>query len=210
MPLPPQAKIKTQALRAQDQEPGAALLARAFESNPLNLAAIQSADAARRRRCNLEGMRCLLPVAKVHGLVLTASLEGRLAGVLVAAPPFGYPLPPAPLLPRMRALLRQGLGVARRWREAFERLDARHPTAPHWYLGTLGVDPSLQGRGVGTALAQSWLARVDHDGAAAYLETDRAENLAFYARLGFRPVASFSVLGAPVTAMERAPCAEVR
>jgi ribosomal protein S18 acetylase RimI-like enzyme len=110
----------------------------------------------------------------------------------------------------MRAILRQGLGVAHRWREAFERLDARHPAAPHWYLGTLGVDPGFQGMGVGTALARSWLARVDHDGVAAYLETDRAENLPFYGRLGFRTVASFPVLGAPVTAMERAPRAEVR
>jgi hypothetical protein len=64
--------------------------------------------------------------------------------------------------------------------------------------------------GVGTALARSWLTRVDHDGVSAYLETDRAENLPFYARLGFRPVASFPILGAPVTAMERAPRAEVR
>src|SRR5271166_1398555 len=201
------AKIEIDGLRAQDQDPAAGLLARAFESNPLNLAAIRSPDAARRRRCNLQGMRCLLPVARVHGLVLAASLEGQLAGVLVAAPPFSYPFPPAPLWPRMRTVFSQGLAVARRWREAFESLDACHPTTPHWYLGTLGVEPSLQGRGVGTALAQNWLARVDPDGVAAYLETDRAENLLFYARLGFRPVAAFQVLGAPVTAMERAPCA---
>jgi GNAT superfamily N-acetyltransferase len=110
----------------------------------------------------------------------------------------------------MRTVFIQGLTVARRWREAFESLDARHPTAPHWYLGTLGVEPSLQGRGVGTALTRSWLARVDPDGLLAYLETDRAENLPFYARFGFQPVAAFRVLGVPVTAMERAPRAEVR
>src|SRR6516225_3448190 len=88
-------------LRAQDGEPAAALLARAFESNPLNHAAIRSPDAARRRRCNLQGMRCLLPVARTHGLVLAACLEGRLAGVLVAAPPHSYPLPAPPLWPRL-------------------------------------------------------------------------------------------------------------
>lgn len=107
-------------------------------------------------------------------------------------------------------MLRHGLAVARRWREAFESLDARHPTAPHWYLGTLGVEPSLQGRGVGTALARDWITRVDPDGVMAYLETDRALNLPFYARLGFRPVAEFPVLGVPITTMERAPRAEVR
>jgi ribosomal protein S18 acetylase RimI-like enzyme len=203
-------KIEVDALQAQDEPLAAALLARAFESNPLNLAAIQSPNAARRRRCNLQGMRCLLPVATAHGLVLAASLDGQLAGVLVAAPPFSYPFPPAPFWQRMHTVFSQGLAVARRWREAFESLDARHPTAPHWYLGTLGVEPSLQGRGVGTALTRNWLARVDPDGLAAYLETDRAENLPFYARFGFRPVAAFPVLGAPVTAMERAPRAEVR
>jgi ribosomal protein S18 acetylase RimI-like enzyme len=210
MPAPPAAKIEIQELRAQDQEQAAALLARAFESNPLNLAAIQSSDVARRRRCNLHGMRCLLPVARAHGLVLAASLEGRFAGVLVAAPPDSYPLPAPPLWPRVRALLSQGFGVARRWREAFESLDARHPRVPHWYLGTLGVEPALQGRGVGTALARRWLTRIDSDGVAAYLEIDRMENLPFYARLGFRPVADFHVLGTPVTAMERAPRAELR
>jgi len=205
---PPELQIA--GLGAQDGELAAALLARAFEGNPLNLAAIRSPDAARRRRCNLQGMRCLLPVARTHGLVLGASLEGRLAGVLVAAPPYSYPLPAPPLWPRVRALLSQGVGVARRWREAFESLDAHHPRAPHWYLGTLGVEPVLQGRGVGTALARSWLTRIDSDGVAAYLEIDRRENLPFYARLGFRPVADFHVLGIPVTAMERAPSAEVR
>ena len=203
-------KIEIAGLRAADEALAATLVARAFESNPLNLAAIRSRDSARRRRCNLHGMHCLLPVARAHGLVLAASLEGELAGVLVAAPPFSYPLPPAPLWRRMRALLVQGFAVARRWREAFESLDARHPSHPHWYLGTLGVEPSLQGRGVGTALAGHWLARVDLDRAPAYLETDRAENLPFYARLGFRPVAAFQVLGADVTAMERAPRSEVR
>ncbi|HTF35917.1 MAG TPA: GNAT family N-acetyltransferase [Myxococcota bacterium] len=203
-------KIEIDELRAPGEPLAAALLARAFESNPLNLAAIQSPDTARRRRCNMEGMRCLLPVARVHGLVLAASLEGQLAGVLIAALPFSYPFPPAPFWARMRAVFIQGLTVARRWRETFESLDARHPTSPHWYLGTLGVEPSLQGRGVGTALAKDWLARVDPDRVAAYLETDRAENLPFYARLGFRPVAAFQVLGVEVTAMERAPRAEVR
>ena len=203
-------KIEIEGLRAQDEPLAATLLARAFESNPLNLAAIKSPDAARRRRCNLQGMRCLLPVAMAHGLVLAASLDRQLAGVLVAAPPLSYPFPPAPFWQRMRAVLIQGLAVARRWREAFESLDAHHPTTPHWYLGTLGVEPSLQGRGVGTALMRNWLARVDPDGLAAYLETDRAENLPFYARFGFRPVAAFRVLAVPVTAMERAPRAEVR
>jgi len=151
-----------------------------------------------------------LPVAMAHGLVLAASLDGQLAGVLVAAPPLFYPFPPAPFWPRVRAVLIQGFAVARRWREAFESLDARHPTSPHWYLGTLGVEPSLQGRGVGTALMRNWLARVDPDGLAAYLETDRAENLPFYERFGFRPAATFRVLEVPVTAMERAPRAEVR
>jgi ribosomal protein S18 acetylase RimI-like enzyme len=203
-------EIEIGRLRVPDQPAAALLLARAFESNPLNLAVIRSQDPARRRRCNALSMRCLLPVAEVHGLVLAASLGGKLAGVLVAAPPDRYPFPPAALRPRLRALFIQGLAVARRWREAFDALDARHPTTSHWYLGTLGVEPSLQGRGVGTALARGWLVRVDRDRAAAYLETDRAENLPFYARLGFSPLAEFRVLGAPVTAMERAPCAEVR
>ncbi len=65
-------------------------------------------------------------------------------------------------------------------------LAAYRPTEPHWYLGTIGIEPRRQRQGLGTALLTPVLERCDAEREIAYLECSRAENLAFYARLGFR------------------------
>lgn len=188
-----------------EREAAAQLLASCFRDNPLNTAVIQSSDPAVRVRCNLYGMRALLPVAQRHGLVLEARVGGRLAGVLIAAAPYAYPLPPPPPMERLRCLWGQGWRVAHRWARVFHMLDALHPLEPLAYLGTLGVDPSLQARGVGTALLGAWLARLDSDGVGAYLETDGFGTVAFYERAGFAVIGDVDVLGAPVWRMLRLP-----
>ena len=43
----------------------------------------------------------------------------------------------------------------------------------------------MQGRGVGSALLEPALARADGEGMPCYLETQKEENLSFYARHGF-------------------------
>jgi len=197
-------------LSAAEVPPLAAVLARAFRDNPLNVAVIQSDDPVFRIRCNFHGMWALLPVAQARGQVLAARLEGRLAGALVATNPYGYPLPAPPLLARFRCFWGQGWRVARRWARVFESLDALHPLEPLGYLGTLGVDPSLQGRGVGRALLGRWLAGLDREATGAYLETDRCENVAFYERSGFRVLGETQVLGARIWRMRRPAALEGR
>ena len=197
-------------LSAAEVPPLAAVLARAFRDNPLNVAVIQSDDPVFRIRCNFHGMWALLPVAQARGQVLAARLEGRLAGALVATNPYGYPLPAPPLLARFRCFWGQGWRVARRWARVFESLAALHPLEPLGYLGTLGVDPSLQGRGVGRALLGRWLAGLDREATGAYLETDRCENVAFYQRSGFRVLGETQVLGARIWRMRRPAALEGR
>ncbi len=97
----------------------------------------------------------------------------------------------------------QGWRVARRWGKVFEELELLHPLEPHWYLGTLGIDPPEQGQGLGGALLGQWLQNVDREGAPAYLETDREDNLAFYERAGFRVQGEIAILGVPVWCMRR-------
>lgn len=60
-----------------------------------------------------------------------------------------------------------------------------HPRSPHWYLFAVGVDPALQGQGVGGALLRSGLARVDRAGTAAYLESSKTGNIPLYEHFGF-------------------------
>lgn len=182
-----------------------ALLAIAFRDNPLNVAVVGSPSPERRVRSNALGTGALLRVARTHGEVWVARAGGRALGALVGTGAWGYPLPPSPILERLHCLIGQGPRVARLWAEAFEALDAIHPRGPHRYLGTLGVAPEHQRRGVGTALLRHWLALADTEALDVYLETDRAENRAFYAREGFEVVHDVSVLGVPVWCMLRPP-----
>jgi GNAT superfamily N-acetyltransferase len=186
-------------------QPMVEVLARAFCSNPLNRAVTRSADPERCLRSNRHSMRTLLPIARLHGQVLAASLDGKVAGGLVATPPGRFPLPPPPLAGQLRYLICQGWRVARRWEAAFEALEALHPVEPHWYLGTLGVARSAQRRGVGAALLSHWLEAVDRDGLPAYLETDSETSIRFYERAGFSLKGETSVLGVPAWQMQRPP-----
>jgi ribosomal protein S18 acetylase RimI-like enzyme len=63
-----------------------------------------------------------------------------------------------------------------------------HPAEPHYYLAFVAVAPNRQRHGMGTALMQETLARVDRAGAPAYLENSNPKNLPFYQRLGFRVI----------------------
>jgi len=181
------------------------VLARAFCSNPLNRAVVRSSDPDRCFRSNRHSMHTLLPTARLHGQVLVASLEGEVAGGLVAAPPGRFPLPPPPLVGGLRCLIRQGWRVNRRWGMVFEALGTLHPVEPHWYLGTLGVVAPARRRGMGAALLSRWLDEVDRDGVPAYLETDSERNIRFYERAGFSVEGEASVLGVRAWRMKRAP-----
>jgi GNAT superfamily N-acetyltransferase len=191
-------------------QPVVDVLARAFCGNPLNRAVVRSEDPDRCFRANRHSMRALLPMARLHGQVLVATLDGEVAGGLVAIPPGRGPLPPPPLMDRLRFLMRQGWSVARRWEVVFETLDALHPVEPHWYLGVLGVDRFAQSRGVGAALLSRWLAGVDRDGMPAYLETDSEGNVRFYERAGFSLDGETSILGVRAWCMKRAPAGHRR
>jgi ribosomal protein S18 acetylase RimI-like enzyme len=67
-------------------------------------------------------------------------------------------------------------------------IDSLHPHEPHWYLATLGTDPDVQGRGIGSALMRPVLEHCDAEGLPAYLESSKERNVPFYARHGFEVV----------------------
>ena len=61
------------------------------------------------------------------------------------------------------------------------------PPAPHYYLGVIGIDPSLHGLGIGTQLLKSFcdLSAGDRLSGGVYLETAKASNVGFCERAGF-------------------------
>ncbi|MFT3728915.1 MAG: GNAT family N-acetyltransferase [Terricaulis sp.] len=88
----------------------------------------------------------------------------------------------------------EGDRIAGDLRDEMERF---HPTAPHWYLWALGVDPRYQGRGIGAALLRHTLAHIDQRHEMAYLESSDPKNVPFYQRHGFEALGVIQVHDVP-------------
>jgi ribosomal protein S18 acetylase RimI-like enzyme len=65
-------------------------------------------------------------------------------------------------------------------------VEADHPLAPHYYLLALGVEPDLQGKGIGSQLMLPVLDRCDRERVPAYLESSKERNVPLYERHGFK------------------------
>lgn len=67
------------------------------------------------------------------------------------------------------------------------------PSAPHWHLPFIGVDPARLGLGLGSLLLRAGLSRVDQDGVECRLFTDNPRNVSLYLRHGFEIAAEGDV-----------------
>lgn len=110
---------------------------------------------------------------------------------------------------RLEPLLVELLGDgAARVLETFERFDAAHPREKsHYYLSLLATHPDHSGRGSGMGLLADNLARIDAEGAYAFLESSNPVNDHRYERLGFVACGGFQLPedGPRVTQMWRDP-----
>ena len=90
--------------------------------------------------------------------------------------------------------------------DVMEKIHKARMPEPHWYLIVIGVEPDLQGQGVGSALVRHGLAEADRHGHPCYLETSDLRNVAFYERHGFvvQEEAALGAGGPPAWAMRRA------
>jgi ribosomal protein S18 acetylase RimI-like enzyme len=78
-----------------------------------------------------------------------------------------------------------------------EQMGSYHPTEPHWYLPLIGVDPTRQGKGYGSALLKHALALCDRDGRPAYLESSNRANIPLYERHGFEVLGTIQAGSSP-------------
>jgi GNAT superfamily N-acetyltransferase len=151
----------------------------------------------------------------VWGLVAAAALEygsawlvGDCAAVALWIPPGKPELRPEDE-ERLEDMLGELLGDgAARVLETFERFEAAHPERePHYYLSLLGTNPDHRGRGLGMGLLEATLARIDAEGAPAFLESSNPVNTPRYERLGFAVCGEFDLPedGPRVTQMWRDP-----
>ena len=87
----------------------------------------------------------------------------------------------------MGALMKEAIPASEQ-KEIFEFLEQigeYHPTDQHWYLPIIGVDPTRQGRGYGSALLRHGLKTCDAQGVPVYLEATSERNKRLYERHGF-------------------------
>ena len=68
---------------------------------------------------------------------------------------------------------------------SFGMTERLHPSEPHYYLGSVGVEPDAQGRGLGSALIEAMIPRIDADALPSYLLSSNERNLPLYERYGY-------------------------
>jgi hypothetical protein len=106
-----------------------------------------------------------------------------------------------PMFVRLCGLPRLGRGSA-----MGAAMEKNHPHTPHFYLAFIAAAPRLQGMGLGGAMMEATLKRVDETGAPAYLENSNPKNTRLYERSGFAVQRNIAPSGAPpLVAMWRKP-----
>ena len=168
----------------------AALVARAFQDDPLCVFACPNPDERAR------WLPWLFRGSVWRGFLygVTLGTVGRLDGVAITIGPGGGEL-------REEQLAHFGYGRGREavgaglWDRStaalnavFDTVDAalhRAVAVPHWYLDVLAVAPERQGVGVGSTLIRAVNVRADADGLPVALLTFQPRNLAFYQRHGY-------------------------
>ncbi len=161
----------------------AALLARAFDDDPVSRYLIP--DQQRRPR----GLRRFFAIELRHTYLPRgeAYTTPDHAGASLWTPP-GTVKPGwrdlLHLLP-MVPIVAERLGITLAF---LGQIDAHRPKGPHWYLGVVGTEPALQGRGIGSAVLRPVLDKLDDEKVPAYLESSKERNVPFYRRHGWEVI----------------------
>lgn len=178
-------------------------LARAFDGDPPMrwLLSDQDTRIARARRLFEVMLR------RVHmGRDYCYTTDGVVGGALWV-PPGTWKLgvvDQVVLLPGMMRVFGRGLARAQR---GLTVMESGHPTTPHYYLDSLGVEPEWQGRGLGSALMWPVLERCDIERMPAYLNAGSPRSRDLYLRHGFEVTEKFELPddGPPLWRMWREP-----
>ena len=186
--------------------PAAEVLGRAFDDDPLMNYLVAGKGPVFRRALRFFEASIRLGMARgeVQALPSTAGVAVWLSpgtgkvgfGAMLRSGMFG-------------ATLGMGVRSIRRFGNLYryiEPLEDQNVPGPHWVLMFIGVDPELQGKGLGHALISPVLERADAEGLPCYLDTGNPRNLSFYHRHGFGVVDEVELPDGPTAwAMVRQP-----
>lgn len=195
--------VRLAPLTAVNRGAAALVIAAAMVRNPIHRSVHGRDDVERLLRLE----RTFAALLRAHGRPgIVALHRGAIAGVAVYGPPGSCPMS-ADAHERLARELAD-LPTAGRALHARTAWARRDPAEPHWHLGPIAVAPPAQRLGVGAALLRAVLEEVDTEDGVAYLETDVARNVTWYARHGFESVGEEEVLGVACTFMRRAARSE--
>jgi GNAT superfamily N-acetyltransferase len=175
-------------------------LARAFYDDPLFGFFVP--NLAKQSKAMVAFMSSGVKDACPYDDVWVAHADGKVACAAVWLPPGTYPRTFRRELMSYVRTLPVFVQTGKRIGRAFALLNAvdkaHHEIhEPHYYLAILGSDPMFQRTGAGTATLAPVLERCDTEGLHAYLETQKEENIAYYARHRFDVVQKIELPGSP-------------
>jgi GNAT superfamily N-acetyltransferase len=197
-------KPRVDELGAERVRDAAMVLAEAFMTDPGWRAIAPRRDAAARRMLRRYFRGATTRAIRYAGRVEAAIREDEMIGVAIAYGAGRWP-PPARSFPHEAwGVILAGPGPSWRGLAGDSRLEAAHPSAPHAFLHTIGVDPSHQRSGAGTALIESLIARHDDGETPIHLATANPVNLPYYRRFGFEVTGEATLpRGVPLWSMLR-------
>jgi ribosomal protein S18 acetylase RimI-like enzyme len=210
-------------LTDDDVDAAAAILARAFDADPVAQKLLPRPEH-RDRWARWRGawlVRSALPFGSAYGVEGTPGLIGvalwyppgvspplLASNVLAAVREFRPAVSPAVrMVPRAALTTMRAPNALVRFVRQRSRAVETASVRPTWHLAYLAVDPAHQGRGAARRLLDHVLDRCDDDGAAAWLETTDPANVPLYERFGFATVESIPASRRlpPLWVMRRVP-----
>jgi ribosomal protein S18 acetylase RimI-like enzyme len=182
-------------LAAADVDAAGALLGRAFRDNPVYRAVLAHLSDEARAAAVARVNRAFTVAAVRYETAEALWVAGRMACVALTCAPGQYPHHPFAFVVHAMACATTGWRGIRNFLRTDAYVTKRHPREPHHYLFVLGVEPELQGGGLGSSYLRTLSERADAAAVPCYLETDRPTSVALYRRAGYDVVTEEDVAG---------------
>ncbi len=175
-----------------------------MRDTPIHVAAL-GADAAKREKRLHRLFSTLFKTATNQEPIGARDAGDRLVGVTGATPAGRCQPGGRQRLAMTSAIATFGPRAASRTLHWLDAWAARDLDEPHVHLGPFGVDRGLQRKGIGSAILERHVERLDTARSVGFLETDTPGNVKLYEAFGYEVVDRADVLGVPCFWMRRAP-----